>query len=129
LQAARERDQPFELSLTIVRLVRHEVAEPALLSQAYELMGGMGALLHRAKARTLMREHGIVVPGRQKTVEENERLLATLAAEGLSNKQIAAALSASEKSVEGRLSRLFTRSGYRSRIELSAAIANGELSL
>ncbi|WIX98205.1 AAA family ATPase [Amycolatopsis mongoliensis] len=129
LRSARERDQPFELSRTIVRLVRHGMAEPVLLGQAYELMGRIGALLHRAHARTLMREHGVVVPGRRNTVEENERLLATLAAEGLSNKQIAAALNTSEKSVEGRLSRLFTRSGYRSRIELSAAIVNGELSL
>jgi DNA-binding NarL/FixJ family response regulator len=62
-------------------------------------------------------------------VEENERLLATLAAEGLSNKQIATALNTSEKSVEGRLSRLFTRSGYRSRIELSNAIVDGKLKL
>ncbi|MEV7043717.1 AAA family ATPase [Amycolatopsis sp. NPDC051061] len=127
LRLARERDQPFELSLTIVRLVRRGIADPALLSEAYALMGELGTLLHRAKARTLMRAHGVVVPGRRNTVEENERLLATLAAEGLSNKQIAAALSTSEKSVEGRLSRLFSRTGYRSRIELSAAIVNGEL--
>ena len=32
----------------------------------------------------------------------------------------------SDKSVEGRLSRLFTRTGYRSRIELSTAMLNGE---
>ncbi|QKV74013.1 AAA family ATPase [Amycolatopsis sp. Hca4] len=127
LELARDRGQPFELPVVLARLVKHGVAEPALLSEAYELMGGTGDLLHRAKTRTLMREHGVVVPGRRNTVAENERLLATLAAEGLSNKQIAAALRTSEKSVEGRLSRLFTRSGYRSRIELSAAIANGEL--
>ncbi|KZB87975.1 ATP-binding protein [Amycolatopsis regifaucium] len=129
LRMAHERGQPFELSVLIARLVKHGVADPALLSEAYELMGGLGALMHRAKTRTLMQKHGIVVPGRRNTVEENERLLATLAAEGLSNKQIAAALITSEKSVEGRLSRLFTRSGYRSRIELSTAIATGELRL
>ncbi|MFJ8916107.1 AAA family ATPase [Amycolatopsis sp. NPDC102389] len=129
LRMAHERGQPFELSVLIARLVKHGAADPALLSEAYELMAGLGALMHRAKTRTLMQKHGIVVPGRRNTVEENERLLATLAAEGLSNKQIAAALITSEKSVEGRLSRLFTRSGYRSRIELSTAIANGELHL
>jgi hypothetical protein len=127
LALARDRGQPFELPVVLARLVKHGVAEPALLGEAYELMGGTGDLLHRAKTRTLMREHGVVVPGRRNTVAENERLLATLAAEGLSNKQIAAALRTSEKSVEGRLSRLFTRSGYRSRIELSTAIVNGEL--
>jgi DNA-binding CsgD family transcriptional regulator len=127
LELARARGRPAELSVVIARLVKHGVAEPALLGEAYELMGEIGDLLHRAKTRTLMQEHGVVVPGRRNTVAENERLLATLAAEGLSNKQIAAALRTSEKSVEGRLSRLFTRSGYRSRIELSAAIVNGEL--
>ncbi|WP_340687952.1 helix-turn-helix transcriptional regulator [Amycolatopsis coloradensis] len=129
LRVAHERGQPLELSVLIARLVKHEMADPALLSEAYELMAGLGALMHRAKTRTLMQKHGIVVPGRRNTVEENERLLATLAAEGLSNKQIAAALITSEKSVEGRLSRLFVRSGYRSRIELATAIANGELQL
>lgn len=129
LRLAHERNQPFELALTIVRLVKHGVAEPALLTEAYELLGDIDALLHRAQARSLMREHGIVVPGRQKTLAENEHLLAVLAAEGLSNKQIAAVLSSSERSVEGRLSRLFSRSGYRSRIELSTAMVNGELRL
>ncbi|MFC3456274.1 ATP-binding protein [Amycolatopsis speibonae] len=129
LRMAHKRGQPLELSTLIARLVKHGVADPALLSEAYELMSGLGALMHRAKTRTLMQKHGIVVPGRRNTVEENERLLATLAAEGLSNKQIAVALITSEKSVEGRLSRLFIRSGYRSRIELSTAIVNGELRL
>jgi DNA-binding NarL/FixJ family response regulator len=75
-----------------------------------------------------MRVHGITVPGRKETVVENERLLATLAADGLTNKQLAMALRTSEKSVEGRLSRLFARTGYRSRIELSTAMLTGTLS-
>ncbi|MFE5566568.1 AAA family ATPase [Amycolatopsis japonica] len=129
LRVAHERGQPFELSVLTARLVKHEMADPALLSEAYELMADLGSLMHRAKTRALMQKCGIVVPGRRNTVEENERLLATLAAEGLSNKQIAAALTTSEKSVEGRLSRLFIRTGYRSRIELATAIANGELQL
>ncbi|MFC3452641.1 ATP-binding protein [Amycolatopsis speibonae] len=127
LRLAYERDQPLELALTIVRLVKHRVASPPLLAEAYELLGYLGALLLRAQTRSLMREHGIAVPGRRKTVEENEHLLAVLAAEGLSNKQIAAVLSASERSVEGRLSRLFSRTGYCSRIELSTAMVNGSL--
>ncbi|MFD2419599.1 AAA family ATPase [Amycolatopsis pigmentata] len=127
LELARERAQPFELAWTIVRLVKHGAAEPSLLSEAYDILGSLEALLYRAWTRSLMREHGIGVPGRQETVTENEHLLAVLAAEGLSNKQIAKALLASEKSVEGRLSRLFSRTGYRSRIELSTAMLSGEL--
>ena len=83
-------------------------------------------MLYRAWLRNLMREHAVPVPGRKETVAENERLLAMLAAGGLSNKQLAAALRTSDKSVEGRLSRLFSRTGYRSRIELSRAMLTGE---
>ncbi|NUT46072.1 MAG: response regulator transcription factor, partial [Saccharothrix sp.] len=71
------------------------------------------------------RARGISVPGRQATVAENESLLAVLVADGLGNKQIATLLGASEKSVEGRLSRLFSRTGYRSRVELAAAMLTG----
>jgi DNA-binding CsgD family transcriptional regulator len=122
----RERAQPLEQAVVLERLVRHGGAEPRLLAEAYDLLGTLDAVLYRAWSRNLMREHGVPVPGRKETVAENERLLAMLAAGGLSNKQLAAALRTSDKSVEGRLSRLFIRTGYRSRIELSTAMLNGE---
>jgi DNA-binding NarL/FixJ family response regulator len=59
-------------------------------------------------------------------VAENERLLATLVTDGLTNRELATVLGASEKSVEGRLSRLFQRTGYRSRVELASAVLTGE---
>lgn len=126
LRSVRERGQPFELAVAIERLVKHGVGDPKLLNEAYEIFGGLDALLYRAWLRNLMRVHAVTVPGRQRTVAENEYLLALLAAEGLSNKQLATVLRTSDKSVEGRLSRLFTRTGYRSRIELSTAMLNGE---
>lgn len=122
----RTRAQPLEQAVVLERLVKHGAADPRLLAEAYDLLGTLDAILYRAWSRNLMRDHGVPVPGRKETVAENERLLAMLAAAGLSNKQLAAALRTSEKSVEGRLSRLFTRTGYRSRIELSTAMLNGE---
>jgi DNA-binding NarL/FixJ family response regulator len=126
LQLVRARAQPFELAVVLERLVRHGVAEAELLTEAYELFGALDAVLARAWLRNLMRDHAIAVRGRTETVAENERLLSLLAADGLTNKQLAAALRASEKSIEGRLSRLFTRSGHRSRIELSTAMLSAE---
>ncbi|TVT57827.1 AAA family ATPase [Amycolatopsis rhizosphaerae] len=126
LRQARERGQPLELAVVLERLVKYGVAEPELLNEAYELLGGLDALLARAWLRNLMRDHGVSVRGRKETVAENEHLLAMLAAGGLTNKQLAMALCTSDKSIEGRLSRLFTRTGYRSRIELSTAMLNGE---
>lgn len=73
-----------------------------------------------------MREHDVPVPGRRTTTSENERLLAVLVAEGLINRQLARVFATSEKSVEGRLSRMFARAGYRSRVELAAAMLTGE---
>ncbi|WP_370950234.1 AAA family ATPase [Amycolatopsis sp. cg5] len=126
LRRAHDRAQPFETAIVVERLVRHGAVDPGLLTPTYDTLGGLDALLYRAWLRNLMREHGIAVPGRQETVAENEHLLALLAAEGLTNKQLATALKTSEKSVEGRLSRLFSRTGYRSRIELATAMLNGD---
>ncbi|MER6765487.1 hypothetical protein ABT266_35480, partial [Amycolatopsis sp. NPDC000746] len=125
LAVVRERGQPLESAVVLERLVRNGVGHPRLLSEAYARYGEVDALLYRAWLRNVMREHGVAVPGRQETLVENERVLAMLAAEGLSNKQLATALRTSEKSVEGRLSRLFLRTGYRSRIELSGAMLTG----
>ncbi|WP_030107291.1 LuxR C-terminal-related transcriptional regulator, partial [Actinoalloteichus caeruleus] len=57
---------------------------------------------------------------------ENELLLAVLVTEGLSNRELATALQTSEKSVEGRLTRLFAKGGYGSRVDLAAAMLTGE---
>ncbi len=125
MDLVRKRAQPFELAVVLARLVRYGMADPALLSEAYALYGDIDALMSRHWLRMEMREHGVPVPGRQAVVAENERLLAVLVAEGLGNKQIATVLSISEKSVEGRLSRLFSRTGYQSRVELAAAMLTG----
>jgi DNA-binding CsgD family transcriptional regulator len=126
LRLARDLAEPLRLVTTIEHLVRVGAAEPHLLAEAYEILGGLDALLLRAWSRALMRERNVAVPGRQSTVTENERLLAVLVAEGLGNKQLATVLRTSEKSVEGRLSRLFSRTGYRSRVELAMAILSDE---
>ena len=128
LRLAARRGQPFEWARTVETLVRHGVGDPRQLLTAYDLLDGLRALLHRAWLRNLMREHDIAVPGRRVATVENERLLAELVTEGLSNRQLATVLRASERSVEGRLSRLFSRTGYRSRVELATAMLTGEYS-
>ncbi|WP_410641603.1 LuxR C-terminal-related transcriptional regulator [Amycolatopsis sp. lyj-346] len=126
-QLLRRRAQPLEQAAGFERLVRYGVAEPQLLAESYTLFGDLGALMSRARLRTLMQEHGVRVPGRQATLVENHHLLALLVTEGLSNKQIATALHTSDKSVEGRLSRLFSYTGCRSRVELATAMLTGKL--
>ncbi|WP_316774184.1 helix-turn-helix domain-containing protein [Streptomyces sasae] len=122
LRAARALGQPFELAMAVEHLVRAGAADPRLLREAYGLLGPVDALLVRARMRTLMRENDVAVPDRQAVVEENERLLAVLVAQGFGNQQISALLGVSRRSVESRLTRLFSRSGYRSRLELAMAM-------
>ncbi|MFD8004163.1 helix-turn-helix domain-containing protein [Streptomyces mirabilis] len=122
LHASRALGQPFELAMAIEHLVRAGTADPQLLREAYGSLGPVDALLVRARMRTLMREHNVAVPDRQAVVEENERLLAMLVAQGFGNQQISALLGVSRRSIESRMTRLFSRSGYRSRLELAMAM-------
>ncbi|MTD55836.1 helix-turn-helix transcriptional regulator [Amycolatopsis pithecellobii] len=122
---AREYRRPYDLATVLTKLVQHGAGDPALLPEAYDLLGELGALLDRARLRNLMQEHGVPVPGRRQTVAENEQLLSVLVADGLTNKQIATVLGTSEKSVESRLARLFSRTGLRSRVELAMSVLTG----
>jgi DNA-binding CsgD family transcriptional regulator len=126
IRLARRRGQPYELARCLVELCHHRVVDDSQLREAYELYGELDALLARARLRGLMRERGVSVPGRNVTVAENEELLATLVTDGLTNRELAMVLGASEKSVEGRLTRLFQRTGYQSRVELAWAVLTGE---
>ncbi|MEV6235772.1 LuxR C-terminal-related transcriptional regulator [Lentzea sp. NPDC051838] len=121
-----ERDQPHEIALTLTALASHGLGDARTLREAYELFGIMDALLPRALLRHMMREHGVAVPGRSATTAEQERLLACLVAEGLTNRELAGVLRTTEKSVEAKLTRLFQRTGYRSRVELATAMLTGE---
>lgn len=58
---------------------------------------------------------------------ERDVQLVDMVSDGSTNRQIAARLGCSEKTVEQRLTRLFRRSGCRSRAELAAARLDGSL--
>jgi len=57
---------------------------------------------------------------------ESEKLMADLAASGLTNRQVAARLFNSPKTVEANLARVYRKLGIRSRAELGARIASPE---
>ena len=64
-------------------------------------------------------------PGRRldEALTPRERDIAELVAQGRSNKQAAAALFLSEKTIEHHLSRIYAKVGVRSRVELAARLA------
>ncbi|WP_328498006.1 AAA family ATPase [Streptomyces sp. NBC_00414] len=122
VELARSRRQPFETAVTLVAAAEAGAGPAALLHEAYELFGETGAALSRFRVRAAMREAGTTVPGRRQATAENEQLLATLIAEGLTNRQVATVLRLSEDAIANRLTRLFARTGLRSRTEVVTAV-------
>ncbi|GAA4826726.1 LuxR family transcriptional regulator [Saccharopolyspora rosea] len=127
VELATKRGRPYELAETLAVVGESGLGDQKALRAAYEMFGELDALIPRARLRRLMRARKVAVPGRSETVAENERLLAVLIAAGLTNAQLATVLGSSEKSVEGRLTRFFNRTGYRSRAELATAALRGFL--
>ena len=121
VKLAQELSHPMETATTSLFAARLGVDPAILLPAAYEQFGALDALVWRARTRTAMRSAGIAVPQREASTVESERLLARLVADGLTNQQIAAVLGTTLKGVEGKLTRLFARTGYRSRVDLAAA--------
>jgi DNA-binding CsgD family transcriptional regulator len=125
LRLARENGLEFESARLALYLAEAGLVDPTVLLDVYAFYGRLDALLARAWTRMAMETRGVPVKGRAITKSENERLLGQLLTEGLTNRQMATLLQTSEKSVEGRLGRLLARTGYRSRIELTAALLDG----
>ena len=90
--------------------------------------GRGGALRLRDAARRELRRLGTRVPGDGRTatrggLTERERGIAELVALGHANKQIAAALFLSEKTVQNTLTRVYAKLGVRSRTQLVRVLA------
>jgi DNA-binding CsgD family transcriptional regulator/DNA polymerase III delta prime subunit len=121
---------PFEEARTLLALGatrrRARIKRPAreALEQALATFEQLGARLWAEKARAeLARISGRPAPPGELT--ETERRIAALAAEGRSNKEIAAALYVTPKTVETQLSRIYRKIGVRSRTQLAAHLSAG----
>ncbi|GAA3748214.1 LuxR family transcriptional regulator [Streptomyces tremellae] len=100
------------------------------LREAHDLATQCGASLLIKQIRALSRERGVSAPrarGRREALADAERRVVELIGEGLTNRQIALRLRMSEKTVEQYLTRLFARTGCRSRVDLVAAALAGRL--
>ena len=93
------------------------------LEVALEIFGRIGTELWSAGARSELRRISgrAATPGALTPAEER---VAALVAEGKTNRQVAAALFLSERTVEGHLSHVFGKLGVRSRTELARVLAS-----
>jgi DNA-binding CsgD family transcriptional regulator len=122
-------DTPFErarsllaLGATQRRMKRRREAR-ATLEEALAVFEGIGAEVWAQRARAeLKRISGrAATPGALTPAEER---VAALVAEGKTNREVAAALFLSDRTVEGHLARIFGKLGIRHRTEIAAALAS-----
>jgi DNA-binding NarL/FixJ family response regulator len=119
-------DMPFERARTLLvqgtlfRRRRQKRRSREALEEAAAIFEHVGARLWVAKAREELRR----VAARRAPVElsETERRIATLAAAGLSNPEIAAQVFVSRKTVEANLARAYRKLGISSRAQLGRAL-------
>ncbi len=119
---------PFERARTLLALgtaqrhARQRRAARGTLEEALLLFDGLGASLWAERARSELGR----ISGRARSRGEltpTELRVAELVAQGLTNKEVAAALYVAPRTVEGTLSRVYAKLGVRSRTELAGRLA------
>jgi DNA-binding CsgD family transcriptional regulator len=120
---------PFEEARTLLALgatrrrVRMKRPARETLEQALAIFEQLGARLWAERARAELARIGGRPPATGQ-LTETERRIAELAAEGRSNKEIAAALYVTPKTVGTQLSRIYRKVGVRSRTELARRLSD-----
>ena len=133
LKAHAEGGDPFETARTQLlyggrlRRTGHRVAAREQLAVARDAFAGMDLTHWVAVAEREMAATGATVRRHPATGDEpltsQETRVAILVAQGMSNKEIGAALFLSPKTVERHLGNVFRKRGFRSRTELAATYA------
>jgi DNA-binding CsgD family transcriptional regulator len=131
--SAQRRHRPD--LLWACRILAQFCDEPGpVISQLNALAHDGGSFLLPAQLSALMRKYGVPDPrpagfntGFTTLLSNTETRIVGLIRTGHTNRQIAAILHLSVKTIENHLTRLFTRTGCRSRVELAAASIDGRL--
>jgi DNA-binding CsgD family transcriptional regulator len=129
-QAMEEHDRlpmPFERARTqlllgqLQRRQRKKEGARATLREALRAFEALGTPLWADRARTELARTN-VAPGRDQMLTPSERRVAELAALGMTNRDVAAALFISPKTVEANVARIYRKLGIRTRAELGRLI-------
>jgi DNA-binding CsgD family transcriptional regulator len=128
VEVSSEGDTPFELARSLLALgaaqrrAKRRSQARETLEEALGIFEGIGASLwaERARAEVSRISGRAPAPGALTPAEER---VAALVAEGKTNREVAAALFLSERTVEGHLSHVFGKLGVRSRTELARRLS------
>jgi DNA-binding CsgD family transcriptional regulator/tetratricopeptide (TPR) repeat protein len=118
---------PFELARTLLvqgaiqRRAKLKRSARETLERAVAIFEELGAPLWAGRARAELSRIGGRQPAADGVLTATERRVAELAANGRTNKQIAAELFLSERTVEANLTKIYRKLGIRSRTQLAAA--------
>ncbi|TDV34588.1 helix-turn-helix transcriptional regulator [Actinophytocola oryzae] len=126
------RSQGHQTELLTACLAAGELADEAgpWLREAHDIARQLGSPFAQTRVRALMQDRGVVAPKastRRTGLSQTEVRITELIRDGRTNRQIAVALRVSEKNVEYHLSRLFAKTGSRTRVDLAAAAVRGTL--
>ena len=133
-QSMTEHDRlpmPFERARTqllvgqLQRRARQHDAAATTLREALRAFEDMGAPLWAQRARAEL-DRIYVGPRRDAALTPTEQKVAELAASGMTNRDVAAALFISPKTVEANLSRIYHKLGIHSRAELGQRIGSAD---
>jgi DNA-binding CsgD family transcriptional regulator len=129
LEHHRHLPMPFELGRTLLvagtvqRRAKHQRAARETLSQALGIFDRLGAPLWAAKASSELDRIGGRAPGTRELTPSEDRV-ARLVADGLTNREVAAALFVSVATVESALWKIYRKLGVRSRTELALRLGS-----
>ena len=128
LDRAPQGPWPFEQARTLLvagrvrRRAKQKAAARSALEQAAAIFAALPAPLWAARTQEEIARLGKRPPTRR-DLTETERRVAELAAKGMKNREVAAQLFVSPKTVEANLSRIYRKLGIHSRAELGARLA------
>jgi len=105
----------------IERRLRKRLQARGSLEEALAVFVGMGAKIWAERARGEIARLGLR-RGAGDELTESERRVAELAAGGMTNREVAAALYMSRRTVEANLERIYRKLGISSRAELGARV-------
>jgi DNA-binding CsgD family transcriptional regulator len=120
---------PFERARTqllqgqLQRRRRQKERSRTTMREALQAFEEMGAQLWAGRARSEL-ARAEAVPAHDLALTPSERRVAELAASGMTNKEVAAALFISPKTVEANLGRIYRKLGINSRAELGRVIGD-----
>ena len=123
---------PFERARTLLvlgqvqRRQRLKQAAADTFAEALREFERIGAALWADRARDELGRTKPAAP-QKPTLTASEQRIAELATSGMTNRDVAATLYVSLKTVEANLTQIYRKLGIRSRAQLAAMLASGEL--